>query len=94
MDPSEFKSVTFSTLIKAYNKLQSNVVSQVRNLASNISSVTPGKFLLVQFAMSQVTQVGESISNMIYLLYQKMNINILIKTLSKFLKKNLNFWAM
>jgi hypothetical protein len=58
-------TISFSTLIKQYIKLQSQVVSQVRAVASRISSATPGKFLLLQFSMSQVTQVGESISNLI-----------------------------
>lgn len=58
-------TLRFSTLICKYAKLQSSVVDQVRRLASSMSSATPGKFLLVQFAMSQVTQIGESISNLI-----------------------------
>ena len=58
-------SLTFYTLIKKYSALQAQVVSQVRNVASKLSSATPGKFLLLQFSMSQVTQVGDSISNLI-----------------------------
>ena len=58
-------TITFSTMIKAYIRLQSQVVSAVRALASRISQATPGRFLLMQFQMSQVTQVGESISNII-----------------------------
>jgi hypothetical protein len=58
-------TLSFSTLICRYKKIQSAVVKQVQSLASSISSATPGKFLLVQFAMSQVTQIGESISNLI-----------------------------
>ncbi len=57
--------LTFTTLIKKYSKLQAEVVCQVRHVASSISSATPGKFLLLQFMMSQVTQVGDSISNLI-----------------------------
>ena len=56
-------SLTFYTLIKKYSALQAQVVSQVRNVASKLSSATPGKFLLLQFSMSQVTQVGDSINN-------------------------------
>ena len=62
---SNFATLSFSTLIKKYSQLQSSVLSQVRNLASNISAATPGKFLLLQFSMAQVTQVGESMSNLI-----------------------------
>jgi len=58
-------TLTFSTLICRYKLIQSSVVNQVRGLASSICKATPGKFLMVQFAMSQVTQIGESISNMI-----------------------------
>lgn len=58
-------TLTFATLIKKYSALQKSVVSQVRNVASKLSAATPGKFLLLQFSMSQVTQVGDSISNLI-----------------------------
>ncbi len=58
-------TISFITLIKVYINLQSQVVSQVRNVASSISAATPGKFLLLQFSMSQVTQIGETISNLV-----------------------------
>ncbi len=58
-------TISFNTLISKYIKLQSRVTSMVRNVASQISAATPGKFLLLQFAMSQVTQIGDSISNML-----------------------------
>lgn len=57
--------LSFQTLIGKYSNLQKNVLGQVQQLASSISSATPGKFLLLQFGMAQVTQVGESISNLI-----------------------------
>lgn len=62
---SVYCTITFYTLINKYMKLQSAVTSMVRDVASKISSATPGKFLLLQFAMSQVTQIGDSISNLI-----------------------------
>ncbi len=58
-------TITFATLIKKYISLQSQVVSAVRVVASRISFATPGKFLLLQFQMSQVTQIGDSISNLV-----------------------------
>ncbi len=58
-------TMSLSTLIRNYIAKQKQVISQVRALASSICQATPGKFLLVQFSMSQVTQMGESISNMI-----------------------------
>jgi len=57
--------LTFTTLIKKYVNLQSDTVKKIQSLASSISSASPGKFLLAQFAMSQVTQIGDSISNLI-----------------------------
>jgi hypothetical protein len=65
MGETVWATISFGTLIKQYMKLQSQVVSQVRSVASRISTATPGKFLLLQFSMSQVTQIGESISNLI-----------------------------
>ncbi|HEY2810738.1 MAG TPA: hypothetical protein VGJ00_05065 [Rhabdochlamydiaceae bacterium] len=58
-------TISFNQLIQQYMKLQSTVMSQVRAVASQVSAATPGKFLLLQFSMSQVTQIGESISNLI-----------------------------
>ena len=58
-------TITFKSLISSYSRLQSHVVADVRKIASSMSQATPGKFLLLQFGMSQVTQVGESISNLI-----------------------------
>ena len=58
-------TLSFNTLISKYMKLQSSVLSGVRAVASKISQATPGKFLLLQFQMSQVTQIGDSISNLI-----------------------------
>jgi hypothetical protein len=58
-------TLSFQTLINKYIELQSRVVSMVRYLSSSISQATPGRFLLLQFAMSQVAQIGESISNLI-----------------------------
>ena len=58
-------TLSFHSLISAYKRLQSGLVQQVRALASKISQATPGSFILLQFEMSQVTQIGESISNLI-----------------------------
>ena len=62
---SKWGSLNFRDLVTKYINLQSKVVSEVKNLSSSMSTARPGKFLLVQFYMSQVTQVGESISNII-----------------------------
>ena len=58
-------TLSFKSLISAYKRLQDNLVKQVRALASKMSQATPGSFILLQFEMAQVTQMGESISNLI-----------------------------
>lgn len=58
-------NLSFNTLINKYSELQKQVLDKVREVASRISVATPGKFLLLQFAMSQVTQMGDSISNLV-----------------------------
>ena len=58
-------SISFTTLIKGYACIQSQVMQRVRALSSKLSQVNPGAFILLQFQMAQVTQVGESISNLV-----------------------------
>ncbi len=58
-------TLSFHSLISAYKRLQDALVKSVRNLASKMSQANPGSFILLQFQMSQVTQMGESISNLI-----------------------------
>jgi len=59
-------TINFSGLIQSYKTLQSNLQIQIRNLAASTgASANPSAFILLQFQMSQVTQVGESISNII-----------------------------
>jgi len=62
---SQWCTLSFGDLIANYQKIQSQLVQQVKQLASRQSFATPGRFLLVQFQMSQVTQIGDSISNLI-----------------------------
>jgi hypothetical protein len=59
-------TVTFSSLINVYAAAQKRLAAQMSSLAKGgCGSVDPSKFILMQFTMSNVTQVGESISNMI-----------------------------
>lgn len=58
-------TLSFTSLISAYKKLQSSLVQKMKGLASKMSQATPGTFILLQFQMSQITQMGESISNLI-----------------------------
>ncbi len=58
-------NLSLTTLIQSYQYVQSNLILQVKALATTTSSTNPAQFLLIQFQMSQVTQIGESISNLI-----------------------------
>lgn len=58
-------TLTFATLIKQYKDLQSTLVQSVRALVSKGSQINPGSFILLQFQMANVAQMGESISNLI-----------------------------
>lgn len=70
-------SLSFKTLINEYAKFQSELTKQVESLAtSNSSGTNPAKFLLLQFKMSQVTQMGESISNLVAQLNSLINSSI------------------
>jgi len=57
--------ISFTKLIQSYKDLQAKLVVQVRALASKSSSANAGQFILLQFEMAQVTQIGESISNLV-----------------------------
>lgn len=76
MATTQWCTLSFATLIKNYQKIQSQLVSQVRALASRMSAATPGRFLLLQFQMSQVTQIGDSISNLISQVQSMINVSV------------------
>lgn len=69
-------TMSFSSLINKYKQLQSQVMSQVKMVASRVSTATPGQFLLLQFSMSQVTQIGESITNIISTVQSMINYSV------------------
>jgi hypothetical protein len=74
--PYRGTSLSFSTLIAAYKAIQSSLLIQVKSLATNMSSANPGAFIVLQFQMSQVTQIGESISNLVSQLNSVINSSI------------------
>jgi hypothetical protein len=69
-------TLSFGSLINQYKNIQSTLVKQVKQLASRASLATPGRFLLVQFQMSQVTQIGDSISNLISQVQSMINASV------------------
>ena len=55
---------SFQQMIGLYANMQSTVGVKMNAIAAATSNVTPGAFLMLQFQMSQATQIGESISNL------------------------------
>lgn len=56
---------SFSSMMSGYITMQDKVVSMMKSIGSTASQIQPGKFLYLQFAMSQVAQVGQSVSNVV-----------------------------
>ncbi len=67
---------SFKNLIDQFSNRQKELSEHVKEIASRPSQATPGKFLLLQFQMSQVTQIGESISNVISQMMSIINMSI------------------
>lgn len=65
MPQPSWGDISFVCLLNKYTALQSKVLKELQCLSKTMCVAQPGKFLLMQFYMSQVTQVGESISNLI-----------------------------
>ena len=57
--------LNFNSIISKFNSLQKHVKDQIASLAKNMCNAQPGAFLLLQFTMSKITQVGDSLSNLI-----------------------------
>lgn len=57
--------IHFSDLISKYDAAQKQVAQMVTSLAKNTSNMQPGKFLLLQFKMGNLSQIGDSLSNVI-----------------------------
>jgi len=55
--------IKYDTLIKQYENAQASLAAQMSNI--KLSGASAGQFLLLQFQMGNMAQVGETISNMI-----------------------------
>lgn len=61
----EISTLSLNQLMTAYSGLQSQVMAKVTSAAASISTAQPGTFLMLQFMMGTVSQVGQSISNLL-----------------------------
>ena len=55
----------FKQMIDNYNTAQKKVANLVMCLSSKMTSVSPGQFLMLQFQVGNLTQIGDSISNVV-----------------------------
>lgn len=60
----DYGPINFNDMIKKYTNAQAQVASLVNSLAKHMTQVSPGQFLLLQFQMGNLTQIGDGISNM------------------------------
>jgi len=58
-------TISFTSIIGVFNTAVSGMKLKLTHLASSYSSANPGEFLLAQFEMAQITQLGDTISNLI-----------------------------
>ena len=65
--------LNWNSILDKYSKVQSAVQSKVMHLMSNMSALDPVNFLKAQFYMSQMTQCGQSMSNLIATFNQMIN---------------------
>lgn len=56
---------SFTNMMQGYITMQNKVVEMMKSIGSSASQIQPGKFIYLQFAMSQVAQVGQSVSNVV-----------------------------
>ena len=64
-NPMEASKLSLQQLLSSYNKINAKLTAQLSQVAANVSTVSPGQFLLLQMQTSQLAQIGESISNII-----------------------------
>ena len=66
-DPSKWTTpIDFTDLIANFKSMEQAVAAKIQSLSKAGDKSDPGTFLLVQFMMSQATQVGDAISNLMY----------------------------
>ena len=70
------KKVTFASLISHYSGKQKKVQAELTALASATSGTNPAQFLMMQFEMAKITQMGDSISNFISVINSMINNSI------------------
>ncbi|NBO23906.1 MAG: hypothetical protein EBU93_01495 [Chlamydiae bacterium] len=73
MSGPNYTTINFQSLFKVYSSLQSAVAKLISCAAGSTTNATPGRFLMIQFQLSQTTQIGDSISNLMAQLASSVN---------------------
>lgn len=58
-------AIGFKEIMENYVARQAKVINLMSSLGGTASQIQPGKFIMLQFAMSQVAQIGQSVSNVV-----------------------------
>jgi hypothetical protein len=65
MSGYDFHPLQFQKMIDKYTDAQKKVANLVMCLSSKMTSVSPGQFLMLQFQVGNLTQIGDGISNVV-----------------------------
>jgi hypothetical protein len=60
-----YNPIHFQQLVTNYTNCQQQVANLINCLSTKMTSVSPGQFLMLQFRMGNLTQIGDGISNVI-----------------------------
>ena len=61
----DYNPVNFKKLVQNYTACQQQISNLIFCLSTRMTSVSPGQFLMLQFRMGNLTQIGDGISNVI-----------------------------
>ncbi len=61
----QYNPINFYKLVANYTSCQQQIANLINCLATKMTSVSPGQFLMLQFRMGNLTQIGDGISNVV-----------------------------
>lgn len=58
-------SGAFFDMISSFGVMQDSILSAMTYMSAHYSSMNPADFMMMQFLMGELSQIGEAISNML-----------------------------
>lgn len=55
----------YFSMISSFGQMQNSIMSAMMYMSEHYSEMNPADFMMLQFMMGELSQVGESISNML-----------------------------